>query len=79
MKLIGIGCAALATADIRIAPTESAPGARDKYTMRVANDAGHQPEITHEPGDEREFIGPVGSRLPSPAALLKKPDSAAAK
>ena len=30
--------ATLASAHIRIAPTESAPGAREKYTMRVPNE-----------------------------------------
>lgn len=33
-----VACASLATAHIRIAPTESAPGAREKYTMRVPNE-----------------------------------------
>jgi uncharacterized protein YcnI len=31
-------CASMAFAHIRIAPTESAPGAREKYTMRVPNE-----------------------------------------
>jgi len=31
-------CASVAFAHIRIAPTESAPGAREKYTMRVPNE-----------------------------------------
>ena len=31
-------CASLTFAHIRIAPTESAPGAREKYTMRVPNE-----------------------------------------
>ncbi len=31
-------CASLTLAHIRIAPTESAPGAREKYTMRVPNE-----------------------------------------
>jgi len=31
-------CASLTPAHIRIAPTESAPGAREKYTMRVPNE-----------------------------------------
>jgi uncharacterized protein YcnI len=33
-----LASAALAFAHIRIAPTESAPGAREKYTMRVPNE-----------------------------------------
>jgi uncharacterized protein YcnI len=33
-----LACATLAFAHIRIAPTESAPGAREKYTMRVPNE-----------------------------------------
>ena len=33
-----LACASLALAHIRIAPTESAPGAREKYTMRVPNE-----------------------------------------
>jgi uncharacterized protein YcnI len=33
-----LACATLALAHIRIAPTESAPGAREKYTMRVPNE-----------------------------------------
>lgn len=35
---LGLACAALTFAHIRIAPTESAPGAREKYTMRVPNE-----------------------------------------
>ncbi len=31
-------CASLTLAHIRIAPTQSAPGAREKYTMRVPNE-----------------------------------------
>ena len=31
-------CSSLTFAHIRIAPTESAPGAREKYTMRVPNE-----------------------------------------
>jgi len=31
-------CASLTLAHIRIAPTESTPGAREKYTMRVPNE-----------------------------------------
>ncbi len=34
----GLCCASLMFAHIRIAPTESAPGAREKYTMRVPNE-----------------------------------------
>jgi uncharacterized protein YcnI len=33
-----LACASLTYAHIRIAPTESAPGAREKYTMRVPNE-----------------------------------------
>jgi len=33
-----LACASLTFAHIRIAPTESAPGAREKYTMRVPNE-----------------------------------------
>src|SRR6202453_5371015 len=33
-----LASATLAFAHIRIAPTESAPGAREKYTMRVPNE-----------------------------------------
>src|SRR5690349_4135205 len=33
-----LACASLTLAHIRIAPTESAPGAREKYTMRVPNE-----------------------------------------
>lgn len=33
-----LASASLALAHIRIAPTESAPGAREKYTMRVPNE-----------------------------------------
>ena len=33
-----VACATLTFAHIRIAPTESAPGAREKYTMRVPNE-----------------------------------------
>jgi uncharacterized protein YcnI len=36
--VISLACSALALAHIRIAPTESAPGAREKYTMRVPNE-----------------------------------------
>ena len=35
---ITLTCSALAVAHIRIAPTESAAGAREKYTMRVPNE-----------------------------------------
>ena len=35
---IALTCASLTLAHIRIAPTESAPGAREKYTMRVPNE-----------------------------------------
>lgn len=35
---VALTCAGLALAHIRIAPTESAPGAREKYTMRVPNE-----------------------------------------
>jgi len=135
--------ALFAFAHIRIAPTESAPGAREKYTMRVPNEkqvatirvegefpAGLQiydfefkpgwkidfkkdeqgkivgatwlgkvqpyefiefgmlginpKEETslvwkfvqyYEDGSKEEFTGPVGSRLPSPVTVLKKPDA----
>jgi uncharacterized protein YcnI len=33
-----LACASLTLAHIRIAPVESAPGAREKYTMRVPNE-----------------------------------------
>ncbi len=33
-----LACASVTFAHIRIAPTESAPGAREKYTMRVPNE-----------------------------------------
>ena len=33
-----LACATLAFAHIRIAPTESVPGAREKYTMRIPNE-----------------------------------------
>ena len=36
--VIGLMCAQLASAHIRIAPTESTLGAREKYTMRVPNE-----------------------------------------
>jgi uncharacterized protein YcnI len=135
--------ASLALAHIRIAPGESAPGAREKYTMRVPNEkqvntirvegefpAGLQiydfefkpawkidfkkdengkivgatwtgkvqpyefvefgmlginpKEETnlvwkfvqyYEDGSKEEFTGPVGSRLPSPVTILKKPET----
>ncbi len=35
---LALACASLMFAHIRIAPTESAPGAREKYTMRVPNE-----------------------------------------
>jgi uncharacterized protein YcnI len=35
---VALTCASLTLAHIRIAPTESAPGAREKYTMRVPNE-----------------------------------------
>src|ERR1700678_1462455 len=138
-----LACASLAFAHIRIAPTESAPGAREKYTMRVPNEkqvntirvegefpAGLQiydfefkpgwkidfkkdesgkivgatwtgkvqpyefvefgmlginpKEETnlvwkfvqyYEDGSKEEFTGPVGSRLPSPVTILKKPET----
>ena len=35
---LAFACASVAFAHIRIAPTESAPGAREKYTMRVPNE-----------------------------------------
>ena len=35
---LALACASLTLAHIRIAPTESAPGAREKYTMRVPNE-----------------------------------------
>jgi uncharacterized protein YcnI len=137
-------CASLTLAHIRIAPTESVPGAREKYTMRVPNEkkvnstkvVGEFPDgldiydfefkpgwniefkkndkgkITgatwtgtlhpyefiefgmlginpkeekdlvwrfvqyYEDGTTEEFIGPVGSRLPSPVTTLKKPEPA---
>ena len=34
---VAFACASLAYAHIRIAPTESTSGAREKYTMRVPN------------------------------------------
>jgi uncharacterized protein YcnI len=37
-SLLTLVCACLALAHIRIYPTESAPGAREKYTMRVPNE-----------------------------------------
>src|SRR5579864_1905832 len=36
--VIALTCAQLASAHIRIAPTESTVGAREKYTMRVPNE-----------------------------------------
>src|SRR3954454_20792249 len=36
--LIAMICTQLASAHIRIAPTESTAGAREKYTMRVPNE-----------------------------------------
>ena len=36
--VFALACASLTLAHIRIAPTESAPGAREKYTMRVPNE-----------------------------------------
>jgi uncharacterized protein YcnI len=36
--VFALTCASLTFAHIRIAPTESAPGAREKYTMRVPNE-----------------------------------------
>src|ERR1700684_1964680 len=36
--VLALVCASLTLAHIRIAPTESAPGAREKYTMRVPNE-----------------------------------------
>jgi len=38
MLVIMLVCAALASAHIRIYPTESVSGAREKYTMRVPNE-----------------------------------------
>jgi uncharacterized protein YcnI len=35
---VALTCASLTLAHIRIAPTESAAGAREKYTMRVPNE-----------------------------------------
>ena len=35
---VAFACVSLAYAHIRIAPTESTPGAREKYTMRVPNE-----------------------------------------
>src|SRR5450755_4516505 len=35
---IALTCASMTVAHIRIAPTESAAGAREKYTMRVPNE-----------------------------------------
>jgi uncharacterized protein YcnI len=35
---VAFACTSLAYAHIRIAPTESTPGAREKYTMRVPNE-----------------------------------------
>jgi uncharacterized protein YcnI len=37
-SLLTLVCGCLALAHIRINPTESAPGAREKYTMRVPNE-----------------------------------------
>src|SRR5947209_9309038 len=37
-SILTLVCASLALAHIRIYPTESAPGAREKYTMRVPNE-----------------------------------------
>jgi uncharacterized protein YcnI len=36
--VLALSCASLAGAHVRIAPTESVPGAREKYTMRVPNE-----------------------------------------
>jgi uncharacterized protein YcnI len=134
--------APLTHAHIRIAPTESLPGAREKYTMRVPNEKqvatirvegefpagleiydfefkpgwkidfkkddngkiigatwtgkivpyefvefgmlGINPKEGtnlvwkfvqyYEDGAKEEFTGPVGSRLPSPVTVLKKPE-----
>jgi uncharacterized protein YcnI len=135
--------APLTCAHIRIAPTESAPGAREKYTMRVPNEKqvatirvegefppgleiydfefkpgwkidfkkddngkiigatwtgrivpyefvefgmlGINPKEGtnlvwkfvqyYEDGAKEEFTGPLGSRLPSPVTVLKKPEA----
>lgn len=37
-SVLGFACCSLALAHIRIAPTESIAGAREKYTMRVPNE-----------------------------------------
>jgi uncharacterized protein YcnI len=139
---VALTCASITLAHIRIAPTESAPGAREKYTMRVPNEKqvatirvegefpagldiydfefkpgwridfkkddkgkivgatwtgrvvpyefvefgmlGINPKEEaslvwkfvqyYEDGSKEEFIGPVGSRLPSPVTTLKKPE-----
>jgi uncharacterized protein YcnI len=138
-----LACASLTLAHIRIAPTESAPGAREKYTMRVPNEKqvatirvegefpaginiydfefkpgwkidfkkdemgkivgatwlgrivpyefvefgmlGINPKEEtalvwkfvqyYEDGSKEEFTGPVGSRLPSPVTMLRKPET----